>query len=43
MSAYPIETIDDPAEIQVISERIRTRIQHQLDDMLDARESVWTG
>lgn len=43
MSEYPVSTIDDPAEIQVISERIRGRIQHQLDEMLDARESVWTG
>ena len=43
MSDYPVETIDDPAEIQVISERIRARIQHQLDEMLEARQSVWTG
>ncbi|HRV60760.1 MAG: acyltransferase family protein [Solirubrobacterales bacterium] len=43
MAEYPVETIDDPAEIQVISERLRARIQHQLDDMLAARESVWTG
>ncbi len=43
MAEYPVETIDDPAEIQVISERIRARIQHQLDDMLATRESVWTG
>jgi 1-acyl-sn-glycerol-3-phosphate acyltransferase len=43
MSGYPVETIDDPAEIQEISERIRARIQRQLDEMLDARESVWTG
>ncbi|MBN8868636.1 MAG: acyltransferase family protein [Solirubrobacterales bacterium] len=43
MAEYPVETIDDPAEIQMISERIRARIQHQLDEMLEARESVWTG
>ena len=43
MSEYPPETVDDPAEIQAISERIRARIQRQLDDMLAARESVWTG
>lgn len=43
MSDYPVETVDDPAEIQDISERIRARIQRQLDDMLAARESVWTG
>ncbi|MCB0870880.1 MAG: acyltransferase family protein [Solirubrobacterales bacterium] len=43
MAEYPVETIDDPAEIQVISEQIRARIQHQLNEMLEARESVWTG
>lgn len=43
MAEYPVETIDDPAAIQEISEDIRARIQHQLDAMLDARESVWTG
>jgi len=43
MSEYPLETIDDPAEIQLISERIRARIQHQLEEMIEARESVWTG
>jgi 1-acyl-sn-glycerol-3-phosphate acyltransferase len=43
MAEYPVETIDDPAEIQMISERIRARIQRQLDEMLEARESVWTG
>ncbi|MCO5316429.1 MAG: acyltransferase family protein [Solirubrobacterales bacterium] len=43
MSEYPVETIDDPAEIQAISERIRGRIQHELDDMVEARESVWLG
>lgn len=43
MAEYPVETIDDPAAVQAISEDIRARIQHQLDDMLDARESVWTG
>lgn len=43
MARYPVETIDDPAEIQVISERIRSRIQHELDEMLEARDSVWTG
>ena len=43
MAEYPVETIDDPAEIQVISERLRAGIQHQLDEMLAARESVWTG
>jgi len=43
MSEYPPETVDDPAEIQAISERIRARIQHELDGMLEARESVWLG
>lgn len=43
MAEYPLETIDDPAEIQVISERIRAGIQGQLEAMLEARESVWTG
>lgn len=43
MAGFPVETIDDPAEIQEISERIRTRIQRQLDRMVADRESVWTG
>lgn len=43
MSEYPPETASDPAEIQNISERIRAQIQHQLDDMISERESVWTG
>ena len=43
MAEYPVETIDDPAEIQELSERIRARIQRQLDEMVAARESVWTG
>lgn len=43
MAEIPPETADDPAEIQNISERIRTQIQHQLDDMISERESVWTG
>ncbi|MGK2932977.1 MAG: lysophospholipid acyltransferase family protein, partial [Solirubrobacterales bacterium] len=43
MSRYPPETADDPAEIQKISERIRARIQHQLDDMIGQRQSVWMG
>ncbi len=43
MAQYPPETASDPAEIQNISEQIRGQIQHQLDDMLDARESVWMG
>jgi 1-acyl-sn-glycerol-3-phosphate acyltransferase len=43
MTDYPPETADDPAEIQAIAERIRTRIQLELDDMLGARRSVWFG
>ena len=43
MSDYPPETADDPAEIQSIAERIRTRIQLELDDMVGARRSVWFG
>ena len=40
---YPPETAEDPAEVQSIAERIRTRIQLELDDMLGARRSVWFG
>jgi 1-acyl-sn-glycerol-3-phosphate acyltransferase len=43
MAEYPPETVDDPAEIQNISEDIRARIQLQLDDMVGQRKSVWTG
>lgn len=43
LSRYPVDTVNDPAEIQVISERIRSRIQSELNGMLDERESVWLG
>ncbi len=43
MSAYPLEVMDDAAEIQMISERIRARIAAELEQMLDERESVWLG
>jgi 1-acyl-sn-glycerol-3-phosphate acyltransferase len=43
MSAYPPEMAEDPAEIQAIAERIRTRIQLELDQMLGERRSVWFG
>lgn len=43
MSEYPIETASDPAEIQVISERIRRTIQIELEEMLQDRKSIWTG
>jgi 1-acyl-sn-glycerol-3-phosphate acyltransferase len=43
MAEYPVETASDPAEIQVIAERIRRAIQIELEEMLQDRESVWTG
>ena len=43
MSDYPPETADDPAEVQSIAERIRTRIQLELDEMVGERRSVWFG
>jgi hypothetical protein len=43
MGEYPPETADDPAEVQTIAERIRTRIQLELDEMLGERRSVWFG
>jgi 1-acyl-sn-glycerol-3-phosphate acyltransferase len=43
MTEYSRETADDPAEVQSISEGIRTRIQLELDDMLSERRSVWFG
>jgi 1-acyl-sn-glycerol-3-phosphate acyltransferase len=43
MSEYPVETVRDPAAIQAISERIRGQIQTRLDEMVQARKSVWTG
>ncbi len=43
MAEYPVETASDPAEIQVIAERIRRLIQVELEEMLQDRKSVWTG
>jgi len=43
MSEYPLETADDPAEVQSIAEQIRTRIQLELEDMVSERGSVWFG
>ena len=43
MSAYPLDVMDDAAEIQMISERIRAGIAAELEQMLDERESVWLG
>ena len=43
LSDYPPDTVEDAAEVQSISERIRGRIQSQLDSMLAERKSVWLG
>ena len=43
MSGYPAETVEDAAEIQMISERIRARIATELEEMLGERKSVWLG
>jgi len=43
LSAYPPEAVEDAAEVQAITERIRGRIQSELDSMLAQRKSVWTG
>jgi 1-acyl-sn-glycerol-3-phosphate acyltransferase len=43
MTQYPPETVDDAAEIQMISEGIRARIATELEDMLEQRKSVWLG
>lgn len=43
MTEYPVETASDPAEIQVISERVRRTIQIELEEMLQNRKSIWTG
>jgi 1-acyl-sn-glycerol-3-phosphate acyltransferase len=43
LSGYPPETVDDAAEVQSISERIRGQIQSELDSMLAQRKSVWLG
>ncbi len=43
MSRYGPEDADDVALVQRLSERIRTRIQEELDDLLLARRSVWFG
>lgn len=39
----PVELADDPAEVQAIAEKIRARIQHELDEMVAERGSVWLG
>ncbi len=43
LSGYPPDTVEDAAEVQAISERVRGRIQSELDSMLEARKSVWLG
>jgi 1-acyl-sn-glycerol-3-phosphate acyltransferase len=43
MSDYPPDTIEDAAEVQMISERIRARISAALEEMLGQRRSVWLG
>jgi 1-acyl-sn-glycerol-3-phosphate acyltransferase len=43
MSRYGPEDAEDVALVQRLSERIRTRIQEELDDLLLARRSVWFG
>jgi 1-acyl-sn-glycerol-3-phosphate acyltransferase len=40
---YGPDDADDVALVQRLSERIRTRIQEELDDLLLARRSVWFG
>ncbi|MET0614307.1 MAG: lysophospholipid acyltransferase family protein [Thermoleophilaceae bacterium] len=43
MSRYTPEDADDVALVGRLSERIRLRIQGELDDLLLARKSVWFG
>jgi hypothetical protein len=43
MSEYPVETASDPAAVQAIAESIRRDIQNELEEMLQDRDSVWTG
>jgi 1-acyl-sn-glycerol-3-phosphate acyltransferase len=43
LSGYPPEAVDDSTEVQAISERVRGRIQRELEEMLAARRSVWLG
>jgi 1-acyl-sn-glycerol-3-phosphate acyltransferase len=43
MSRYGPEDAEDVALVQRLSERVRTRIQEELDDLLLARRSVWFG
>ena len=43
LSRYGAEDADDVALVTRLAERIRTRIQEELEDMLLARSSVWFG
>jgi hypothetical protein len=43
LSAYGPEDADDIALVGRLSERIRLRIQEELDDLVLARTSVWFG
>ena len=43
LSAYDPEDADDIALVGRLSERIRLRIQEELDDLVLARKSVWFG
>ena len=43
LSRYGAEDADDVALVTRLAERIRTRIQEELEDMLLARQSVWFG
>ncbi|HZC13298.1 MAG TPA: lysophospholipid acyltransferase family protein [Thermoleophilaceae bacterium] len=43
LSRYGPDDADDVALVQRLTERIRTHIQEELDDLLLARESVWFG
>jgi 1-acyl-sn-glycerol-3-phosphate acyltransferase len=43
LSAYGPEDADDVALVGRLSERIRLRIQEEIDDLLLARRSVWFG
>jgi hypothetical protein len=43
LSAYGPEDADDIALVGRLSERIRLRIQEELDDLVLARRSVWFG
>jgi hypothetical protein len=43
LSSYGLEDADDIALVGRLSERIRLRIQEELDDLVLARKSVWFG